>query len=414
MNIDALERDLSAKKDAIEAKLSAQMTLAEKEARVRTDEEKAELKALLDDANGIKARIDAAKNDQAQLGIIGQLTAGMNARREPVEQPKQGQRQVITASYGEQFVASDAFHFFKQGGHRTTSAWRSPSVELHATTLDTTSGSGGPLIVSDYRPGILPLLFKRLVVADLIAPGTTDSNSITYMKETTFTNAAAPVTEGAAKPESTLVFAQVNDLVQKIAHWLPVTEEMLEDVSQIRSYIDGRLRFGVALTEEDQLLNGSGTPPAIRGILNRTGLTAAQARGTDTNADAIFKQITTIATTVFVDPDGVVMNPANWQTIQLAKDANGQYYGSGPFAAAQAQTLWGLPVVRTPTIVANTALVGAFQSASQIFRKGGLRVEASNSHNDYFIKNLVAIRAEERLALAVYRPSAFGTVTGLN
>ena len=116
----------------------------------------------------------------------------------------------------------------------------------------------------------------------------------------------------------------------------------------------------------------------------------------------------------FVMPDAHVINPANWQTIQLSKDANGQYYGSGPFAGAQAPTLWGLPVAVTPSIVANTALTGAFRSSAQIFDHGGMRVDVSNSHSDFFIKNLVAIRAERRLALAVYRPAAFGTTTGLN
>ncbi len=411
-NVDAMERDLTTKKNAIEAKLKEQMQLAEKEDRARTPEEKAAVEEMLADARKLKARIDAAKGDTALLAELARLESGTS--RSVVQLPTAAEVKQVMKSIGQQWVESPAFAFFRDGLHRGQSAWRSPSVELQATTLDESTGSGGKLIVSDYQPGIVPLLFKRLVVADLIAPGTTESNSVTYMKETTFTNAAAPTAEGAAKPESTLVFDQVTDNVSKIAHWLPVTEEMLEDVSQIRSYIDGRLRLGVALSEEDQLLNGNGTAPNLRGILNRVGLTPAQARGTDTNADAIFKQITTIATTVFVDPDGVVLNPANWQTIMLAKDANGQYYGAGPFAPQQAQTLWGYPVVRTPSIASGTGLVGAFRQASQIFRRGGLRVEASNSHNDYFIKNLVAIRAEERLALAVYRPAAFGTVTGLN
>jgi HK97 family phage major capsid protein len=253
----------------------------------------------------------------------------------------------------------------------------------------------------------------------LLGKGTTTSNAITYFKETTFTNAAGPVAEGTTKPESTLIFALQTDNVQKLAHWLPVSEEMLEDFEQIRSYINTRLNLGVSLAEEDQLLNGSGTAPAIRGILNRTGLTPAQARGADSNSDAVFKQITTIATTVFIQPDGIVMNPTNWQTIQLTKTSTGAYYGSGPFVTAQGGlspldgVLWGLPVVRTPTIAANTALVGAFAQAAQVFRKGGMRLEVSNSHADFFVKNLVAIRAEERLALCVYRPAAFGTVTGL-
>lgn len=178
--------------------------------------------------------------------------------------------------------------------------------------------------------------------------------------------------------------------------------------------IDARLRFGLQLAEDNALLNGNGTPPQISGILDRTGLTAAQARGADTNADAILKQITTIQTTTFVPVSGIVMNPANWQTIQLTKNAAGNYLGSGPWAAPQVPMLWGLPVVVTSKIAANLALVGDFRGSAQVFRKGGVTVVATNSHSDWFIYNKTAILAEERLALAVYREPAFGTVTGLN
>jgi HK97 family phage major capsid protein len=110
------------------------------------------------------------------------------------------------------------------------------------------------------------------------------------MKETTFTNAAAAVLEAGTKPESTLVFAAATSAVQKIAHWIPVTEEMLEDYAQTRSIIDARLRLGLDLTEEDQLLNGSGVAPNLLGLMNLPGLTAAQAAGADSNVDAIFKR----------------------------------------------------------------------------------------------------------------------------
>ena len=411
-----LETQMRACADAVVTPASADGKTPEVKGRLRTDEERAAVQALLDDGKAIKTKLDRAQGDANQTAEINRLTDGMLPDQ---TQRSHGSRPGMK-SLGQQLVENPQWQaFIKSGGHRSGSAWASPSIELQATTLDTTSGSGGQLIITDYQPGILPLLFKRLMVADLIAPGTTVGNSITYFKETTFTNAAAAVAEGTTKPESTLVFAQQTDNVHKIAHWLPITEEMLEDVEQIRSYVDMRLRLGVALAEEDQLLNGAGTGANIQGILNRSGLTAAQARGADTNADAIFKQITTIATTIFIQPDGIVMNPANWQTIQLMKTSTGAYYGSGPFATAQGGigvdgVLWGLPVARTPSIVANTALVGAFMQAAQFFRKGGLRVEASNSHADFFVKNLVAIRAEERGALAVYRPAAFGTVTGLN
>lgn len=410
MNIAAMERDLAAKKGAIEALLTKQMEAAQNEERERTDDERKDVDALMAEARSLKARIDHAKGDDSIRAEMAKWV-GSSSTAQAVDATA-----LTTAapkSLGEQFVASEAMTYLQRTSGKRIGAWSTPGVELMATTLDTSTGSGGKLIVSDYQPGILPLLFKRLVIADLIAPGTTDSNSITYMKETTFTNAAAPTSEGAAKPESTLVFDQVTDSVRKIAHFLPVTEEMLEDVAQIRSYIDQRLRLGVELAEEDQLLNGNGTPPNLQGILNRSGLTTAQARGTDSNADAVFKQITTIATAVFAQPTGIVMNPANWQTVQLTKNANGNYLGNGPWSPAQPAQLWGLPVAVTPTIASGTALVGDFRGSAQIFRKGGIRVEASNSHQDFFVKNLVAIRAEERLALAVYRPAAFGTVTGL-
>lgn len=409
MNIAQLERDRDAKIGAADSKLKAQMTAASAEGnRLRTPEEVAEVDALLADVNSLNARIERAKGDEGQAAVIDKLTAGMT-HTSTTATPT-----IMRKSMGQQFVESAAFDFFRKGGHRTSSAWTSPSVELYAATLTTDAASGGDLIIPDHRPGILPLLFKRLVVADLLASGTTDSNLISFMKETTFTNAAAAVLEGGTKPESTLVFDAATSEVRKLAHWLPVTEEMLEDVGQIRSYIDARLRLGLDLTEEDQLLNGNGTAPNLRGILQTVGLTAAQARGADTNADAFFKQITTIATTIFTQPTGIVMNPANWQTVQLTKNAAGNYLGSGPWAPAQPAQLWGLPVAVTPSIVANTGLVGDFRGSAQVFRKGGVRVEASNSHSDFFIKNLQAIRAEERLALAVYRPAAFGTVTGLN
>ena len=411
MNIDQLKRDLDAKKKEIEATLTSQMKTAEAEKRERTDDERHAIDAMFVDAKAIKAKIERAQGDESFTAELDKLTAGMAANvsiATPIAP-------VTHKSIGQQFVESEAMDWLlKTRNRRGSSAWSSPSVELMAATLTTDAASGGDLIIPDHRPGILPLLFKRLVVADLISSGTTDSNLISFMKETTFTNAAATVAEAADKPESTLIFDAATSAVRKIAHWLPVTDEMLEDVSQIRSYIDARLRLGVELKEEDQLLNSDGIAPNILGLMSLPGLTAAQARGADTNADAIFKQITTIATTVFVQPTGIVMNPANWQTVQLTKNAAGNYLGNGPWTSAQPTTLWGLPVAVTPSIVANTALVGDYRGSAQVFRKGGIRVEASNSHSDFFIKNLTAIRAEERLALAVYREAAFGKVTGLN
>lgn len=408
---ELLEKTMRLCAETVVTPASADGKTPEVKGRLMTAEEKGAIQALLDEAKGIKAKIDGATGDANLMAEFERLTGGMhqaaaegNAAREMRE----------LRSLGQQYVTDPAYRaWVKDGAHRRQGSL-SPGVELRATTLDTTAGSGGPLILPDNRPGIVELLFKRLVVADLASPGTTDSNTIAYMKETTFTNAADAVAEAGLKPESTLVFAAATSAVRKIAHWIPVTEEMLEDFAQTASIIDARLRLGLDLKEEDEILNGSGVAPHLLGWMTLPGLTAAQARGTDSNMDAIFKQMTTIATTVFVMPDGVVINPINWQTIQLLKNAAGNYMGSGPWAAAQAPILWGVPVAVTPSIVANTALTGAFKANCQIFRKGGTRVESSNSHASFFINNLVAIRAETRLASVCYREAALGKVTGLN
>jgi HK97 family phage major capsid protein len=425
MNIDAMKRDLAVKKqaaaDLLEKTSRACEAHEDKDAtgkvvakgREMTADERQAIVDLAADARQLKDRIERAEGDANLKGEIDRLTDGIR--------PASAPSAILTAprTLGQQFVASAAGEFFRQKRHHGTRNWSAPVAELDASflraaTLTSDPASGGKLIQADVRPGILPLPTRRLTVRDLLAPGTTDSNAVTYMVEKTFTNAAAAVAEGAAKPESALIFDQVTDLVQKIAHWLPVTEEMLEDVSQIMSYIDARLRVGIEQTEEDQLLNGNGTPPNISGILDRVGLTAPHVRvDPETNVDAIFIQMMAIFNASLVMPDGHVINPANWTKIMLAKDSTGNYFGAGPFAGPLAANLWGLPVSVTPAIVAGTALTGAFKSQAQIFDKGGIRVEASNSHADFFIKNLVAIRAEERLALAVYRPSAFGTTTAL-
>jgi HK97 family phage major capsid protein len=426
VGIAQLEADLKAKKAEGEALLEATMrkaedhvvsaataTTPEVKGRLMTKEEKAAVQVILDDAKTIHARLEDAKSGDNFRAALDGITAGMTSGGSHGQQPTREMR-----SLGAQFVSDANYRaWVKDGGPKRNGAWNSPAVELtdmHAATFTTDAASGGALVLPDQRPGFIPLLFKRLVVADLIAPGSTDSTSIAFVKELAFTNAAAAVAQGGAKPESSLTFEPATAAVKKIAHWMAVTSEMLEDYAQTRSVIDARLRLGLDLVEEDQLLNGSGVGANQLGLMNLAGLSAAQARGADTNADAIIKQVTAISIATFIMADAFVMNPANWLTIQLTKNAAGNYLGSGPWAPAQPAQLWGLPGAITPSIVANTALVGAFRAAAQFFRKGGVRVEATNSHADFFIKNLVAILAEERGALVAYRDAAFGKVTGLN
>ncbi len=261
---------------------------------------------------------------------------------------------------------------------------------------------------SDRRP-LVSFAVDETTVGDLMLPGTTDSNVVSYYEETTFTNAAATVAEGAAKPEAALDFTERTETVRKIATWIPATSEFLQDNAGLRSYLEGRMRFMVEREEENQLLNGDGTAPNISGILDR----AIQTIASTNDLDAIYQGMTEVRVDGLAEPTAVVIHPLSWQNLRLAKNADDIYYGPGPFNPDTGERIWGLPVRVTPLIAEGTALVGAFRPFAQIFRKGGIRVVASTEHASYFVENKVAILAEERLTLAVYRPAAFCSVTGL-
>ncbi len=260
-------------------------------------------------------------------------------------------------------------------------------------------------------PGIVPSAQEDRTVADLLLQGTTDNNTLAIVTETTFTNAGTTVAEGAAKPESALAFTRATLPVEKIATWIPATDELLEDVAGIRSYIEGRLIFMVKRVEEVQLLTGNGTTPNIRGLNNATGV-QTQAKGADPVPDAIYKAMTLIRNTGFAEPTFAVFHPNDWQDVKLLRTADGIYIWGSPSAAEGPDRIWGLEVRVTTAQTENTALVGS-RDYAQIFRRKGITVTASTEHASYFTSNLIAILAEERLTMAIYRGSAFCKVTGV-
>jgi HK97 family phage major capsid protein len=181
-------------------------------------------------------------------------------------------------------------------------------------------------------------------------------------------------------------------------------------------YLNGRLMFGLKLVEEDQLLNGTGSGTNLNGLINQaTVMSTANANTTtDTFIDTIRRAKTQVANSFF-EPDAVIINPNDWEAIQLTKTAgtasSGQYIYSYPRDAAQpmgprVDTLWGMDVVVTPAMAQNQFLVGAFQLAAAIWDRSDATVEVSREHASFFIQNLVAILVEERLALTVFRPLA--------
>ena len=390
------------------------MQASEAEGREMTPEERASIQSHLDEARAIKARIERVEGDASMLDEISRL-AGSSPSRDAqqqataaVDHPTRGQAQDISA--GAQFVASDAFlQNVRRGGRFSTGA-----VQLRGETLTTGGASAGALIAPDRRTQIVDLRYQELTIVDLIGSTRTTSNSIIVPTETLNTNAAATVAEGGLKPESTIRFSSVTEAIKKIATVLKVSDEALEDIPYLQTYIDGRGRFFVRQTEEIQVLNGDGLGNNLLGLRNRVGLTPAQAKGADTGFDAVHKQITKILLNSFLAPDGIVMHPTDWENLALAKGTDGRYIGASPFEPLQQKRLWGLPVVTTTAMTLGTAFIGAYRAAAALARKGdGISMEMTNANEDDFIHNLVAMRFEERLGLLVYRPAAFGAVTGL-
>lgn len=264
-------------------------------------------------------------------------------------------------------------------------------------------------IVADRQALTIPSVQLEYTVSDLMLQGRTTSNAITYMAESTFTNNAAETAEGGAKPESALDFTLHTDAVRKIATWIPVTDEMLDDVPMMESYVRERLGFMVKQREEYQLINGDGTAPNISGILDRSGI-QTQARGTDPQPDAVYKAMTKVRVTGGAEPTALVVHPNDWQDIRLLRTADGMYIWGSP-AEAGPERIWGLTVRQTTAIAENTGLVGAFRPFAQVFRRSGITVEMTRDYDTYRTSNKALIIAESRLALAVYREEAFCQIT---
>lgn len=403
-NKDLTQAEVKTALDAIETDLTSHQE------NVRLVEQSKRLMAGGDTAVG-------TKDNSGQPDEIGKTVAAYKTIGQRVAESDAYKRAV--GAKGGRFSATTSLDDVTIGRKTVSTVGEGSSVSGGFLT-----GQAGAGILPNYLPGILPLLFQPLVVADLFAQGATDSPLISYVVESQFQNSAAGVAEAGAKPQSDDTIARVAVQVGKLAHYMKMTDEMVADFAQYSSFLDNRLVLGLQLKEQDALLNGTGYP-SVTGVLQTTGLQtdvplngSNATTGVQTVVEGVYSILTQLRTVAFIEPDAMVINPVDWQHIRLGKDANGQYYAGGPFLGAYGQgglpsvdTLWGLRVVQTPAIASGKVLIGGFQQCAQLFRRQGVTVEMTNSNEDDFLHNLIAVRAEERLALAVFRPAGFGTST---
>ena len=309
---------------------------------------------------------------------------------------------------GEQFTSSEEFKAFAATGF---SDRNKANLRLKATlTTSTTNaagsvGDGSPVT---RLPGVVEVPQRRMTIRDLVSPGRMDGNSLEYVIEVGDPSAGAGmVAEGAVKPETDTQLDLRTLSAKVIAANMKASRQALDDVSFLRSMIDQRLLYKLAYREEVQMLTGDNTGQNLHGIIPQA--TAFAAAFTPTAASAIDRLRLSILQVALAEypASGFVLHPTDWAKIELTKDGENRYIIGNP-AGTLAPSLWGLPVVATQAISANTFLTGAFRLGAQVFDRWDARVETGYV-NDDFTRNLVTILAEQRLAMAVYRPAAFVT-----
>lgn len=370
-----------------------------------------ELKAIATDALG-KASSGETMTAGAKQTADEAITAvnEAKARLDEIEQKmarNTGDDEHINTSPGYQFVEDEGIKSFIS--NPTSGKRVGVDVKAIVSGLTTVAnGSAGDLIVPQ-RGGLVDPVVRRMTVRDLLTPGRTSSNAIQYPVETGYTNSAATVSEtaGTTKPQSEIQFDIRTTSVTTIAHWLLATRQIMDDVPMLQSYIDGRLRYGLAYVEEAQLLMGAGTGTDLNGVYTQATAFAAGASilAAATKID-VLRYAMLQGALAELPATGHVLNPIDWAGIETTKDSTGQYVIGNPQGTLQ-PTLWGLPVVATQAMTAGAFLTGAFRMGAQIFDRMDARVEISTEDSDNFRKNLITVLAEERLALAVYRPEAF-------
>tara|TARA_Y100000361_G_scaffold59002_1_gene51600 strand:- start:8368 stop:9657 length:1290 start_codon:yes stop_codon:yes gene_type:complete len=419
------EGRLNELKGALAGKMAEQQEIAdsislEGETLVVTDEHRSsfnenmtqikEIKGLIEDMTTLRD-VSAWSSEAEHASVAAEVAAGVEA-----------EVKAYRTSVGEAFVSSEEFKSLHGGRNGANMA--SPFVTKTLEQKDIYSGlpTGTPgSFGAVERDGIIPIAQRRSRVRDLFPSRTTNAAVIEYFRQTGFTNNADTVAERqgsnfGAKPQSTMTFVGEQAPVRTIAHWEAAHRNVLADEPQLRSIIDNELLYGLRLTEDTQILSGSGTGEDLAGILNNGSIqtyswsAGATTPVADTKADAV-RRAATLSYLAYYEPTGIIVNPNDWEDIELTKNSQGTYLLAISVAGGAESRIWRIPVIDTPAIASGTALIGAFGTGAQLYDREAASIRISEQHSDFFVRNAIVVLAEERLALAVKRPESFVKVT---
>lgn len=342
----------------------------------KVDEEtRAEVKSLSEEF----AKVNAAVTEMGQ-----KLADGYKA-----DKP-----QILTA--GQEFVKSDKFRGFVES--------KGEIARVRYEVKNTVTG-GSTTVFPAQNAGVIAGAFQPLTVRQVLRRVPVTTNQVNSLREASWNNSAAGVSEGAAKPESDITFEQYNVSITTIAHWIKVSNQLLADAPAIAAYIDSRLRDGLGQEVERQLVKGSGIAPETSGLTDSGNYTAYSATSDDTLVDAINRAKYSLWANGYM-PDTVIVNPADWGAMERAREGagTGTYLYGLPGMNAGVNP-FGVRVVLSNYVTAGYFIIGAFDQSVVLYERQGATVEAGFVNTD-FTYNLVTLRAEERLGLAVEKPTA--------
>lgn len=365
--IKAIEDGLAGIKTELEKKLDAAIVKHEGQVQENgkaSEEARAEVKAL------------AEKFEKSMTEIAQKMAT---ATERATEEAK---------SAGEEFVESVAYKSFQSGNADKA------KFELK-NTISSDSNSTFPL----QRPGLIQGNFTPVTLRSVIPTIRVTGNAVNHLRENAWTNSAREVTQAQAKPESSLTFTTKNFVIETVAHWLKITEQLAADAPAVVDYVNRRLRHGLAAKIEAQIVAGDGTSPNLAGLTDSGNYTAYSLSASGDNLhDAANKAKYAMWAATGEAPDTVVVNPADWGAEERTREGSSGMYLFGGL------TMAGMQVVLSTSVSAGNILVMNVNQGVVIFERQGATVEIGRTGSD-FTSNLLTIRAEERLALAVLRPS---------
>ena len=368
--------------------------------------------AQIEQANTRDARLRALQGAVPPGDPQPQPQGGGQQRHQPGLGPdEQGNEHPV--SVAEAFVRSAALQSFRERGFRGESG----AVEFRAAPTGTVTTGTQPQ-QNTRVPGILPQNPDLpLMIANLLDRQTSDGTTLEYMRDTSGPqsswNNAAVVVEGADKPKSgPFTFDLISTSLKTVAHWVPITRQAADDNSQLMGYINGRLTYGLEYKLDREILTGNGTTQ-MQGILTTSGIGAYQPPSGNTDAKLItVRKAKTQGELAMYPPDAIVLNPLDWQDIELDTDANGQFRVITSVTDSGApMRIWGLTDVTSVAMAAGTALLGGFRMGATLWERQGITILMTDSHAELFTANTLVVLAERRANVAVHTPLAFTKIT---